>query len=169
MNIKGKHTRQRLLVLGLATCLVCICIPLAIGAQHKNAESNTPPSSEPTEQKAEQSNRSDQAKQGEPNEETEQGEQSKQGEPDHPTRTATGEVVDGSSMGGAIPLSTPNFRSYFGRAIQITYDGKTVMARINDCGALSGRSLDLQPGVIRALGFNDCPSWGTREVSYRIL
>ena len=74
-------------------------------------------------------------------------------------------------MGVAIPKSWSNYRFYFGRAVEIKYGGKTVVATINDCGGLSGgaRSLDLQPGVFKAFGFSTCQAWGVRTVSYRIL
>lgn len=89
----------------------------------------------------------------------------------NPGITATGAVCNDSSMGVAIPMSWSNYRSYFGRAVEIKYGGKTVVATINDCGGLSGgaRSLDLQPGVFKAFGFSTCQAWGVRTVSYRIL
>lgn len=89
----------------------------------------------------------------------------------NPGVTATGAVCDDYSMGVAIPLSWPNRSSYYGHAIEIKYNGKTVVATINDCGGLSGgaRHLDLQPGVFKAFGFNSCQAWGVRTVSYRIL
>lgn len=85
------------------------------------------------------------------------------------SRTATGEIVDDCSMGVAIPMSWPNYRSYFGKTIMINYGGRTVLATINDIGALTGRDLDLQPGVIRSFGFTSCKDWGFRLVSYWIL
>lgn len=89
----------------------------------------------------------------------------------NPGTTATGAVCDDNSMGVAIPLSWPNRSSYYGRAVEIKYGGKTVVATINDCGGLSGgaRHLDLQPGVFKAFGFSTCQAWGVRTVSYRIL
>lgn len=89
----------------------------------------------------------------------------------NPGTTATGAVCNDSSMGVAIPMSWPNYRSYYGRAIEISYNGRTVVATINDCGSLGGgaRSLDLQPGVFKAFGFSTCQAWGVRTVSYRIL
>ena len=55
--------------------------------------------------------------------------------------------------------------------MQISYDGMTVYAVINDCGGMGGgsRSLDLQPGVWKAFGYSSCDDWGLRTVSYRIL
>ena len=89
----------------------------------------------------------------------------------NPGTTATGAVCDDNSMGVAIPKSWPNRSSYYGRAVEIKYGGKTVVATINDCGGLSGgaRHLDLQPGVFKAFGFSTCQAWGVRTVSYRIL
>lgn len=85
--------------------------------------------------------------------------------------TATGAIVTESSMGVAIPMSWPNYRSYFGRSVEISYGGRTVVAVVNDCGGLGGgsRSLDLQPGVWKALGASSCNDWGVRTVSYRFL
>ena len=85
------------------------------------------------------------------------------------SRTATGETVDDCSMGVAIPMSWPNYRSYFGKTIMINYGGRTVLATINDIGALTGRDFDLQPGVIRSFGYTSCAAWGIRSVSYCIL
>lgn len=89
----------------------------------------------------------------------------------NPGTTATGAVCDDSSMGVAVPMSWPNYRSYFGRTVEISYGGKTVFATVNDCGYMGGgsRSLDLQPGVWKAFGFSSCNDWGLREVSYRFL
>ena len=85
--------------------------------------------------------------------------------------TATGAVVSESSMGVAVPMSMPNYRSYFGRSVEISYGGRTVVAVVNDCGGLGGgsRALDLQPGVWKALGASSCFDWGVRTVSYRFL
>ena len=74
-------------------------------------------------------------------------------------------------MGVAIPLSWPNARSYLGRQVEISYGGMTVIATVNDLGGMGGgsRSLDLQPGVWKALGASSCLDWGVRTVSYRFL
>ena len=89
----------------------------------------------------------------------------------NPAYTANGSICNDSSMGVAIPMAWSNYRSYFGRAVEISYGGKTIVATINDCGGLGGgaRSLDLQPGVFKAFGFSTCQAWGVRTVSYRIL
>ncbi len=89
----------------------------------------------------------------------------------NPGTTATGAVCDDYSMGVAIPMSMPNYRSYFGKTVEINYNGMTVYATVNDCGHMGGgsRVLDLQPGVFKAFGFKDCQSWGLRTVTYRFL
>lgn len=83
--------------------------------------------------------------------------------------TATGEIVDDHSMGVAISMSRPDYRSYLGKTILIHYGGMTVMAKINDVGALNGRDLDLQPGVFRSFGCGSCADWGIRPISFCIL
>lgn len=85
--------------------------------------------------------------------------------------TATGAVCDDWSMGVAVPMAWSNYRSYFNRRVEISYNGQSVIAVVNDCGYMGGgsRSLDLQPGVFKAFGFSDCDSWGLRTVSYRFL
>ena len=89
----------------------------------------------------------------------------------NPCRTATGDICDDNSMGVAIPMSWKNYRSYFGRTVEISYGGKTVLATVNDCGGMGSgsRVLDLQPGVFKAFGFSSCDAWGLRTVSYRFL
>lgn len=89
----------------------------------------------------------------------------------NPGTTATGAVCNDHSMGVAVPMSWPNYRSYLGRKVEIRYGGKTVIATVNDCGGMGGgsRSLDLQPGVFKKFGFSTCQAWGLRTVSYRFL
>lgn len=89
----------------------------------------------------------------------------------NPGTTATGAVCDDWSMGVAVPMSWSNYRMYFGRTVEINYNGMTVIATVNDCGYMGGgsRSLDLQPGVFKAFGFDNCYAWGVRMVSYRFL
>ncbi len=89
----------------------------------------------------------------------------------NPGTTATGALCDDNSMGVAIPMSWPNYSSYLGRSVEISYGGMTVVATVNDCGYMGGgsRSLDLQPGVFKAFGFSTCQAWGVRTVSYRFL
>ncbi|MDO5329385.1 MAG: hypothetical protein Q4E88_04760 [Coriobacteriia bacterium] len=92
-------------------------------------------------------------------------------DPGSGSRTATGEIVDDFSMGVAVPMSWPNYRSLFGHSIQIRMGGTVVIAKINDCGYMGGgsRSLDLQPGVFKAFGYGSCQAWGVRQVEYKIL
>lgn len=89
----------------------------------------------------------------------------------NPGTTATGAICDDNSMGVAVPKSMPNYRSYFGRTVEIVYGGQTVYATVNDCGNMGGgsRVLDLQPGVWKAFGFSSCRGWGLRTVKYRFL
>lgn len=89
----------------------------------------------------------------------------------NPGTTASGAVCDDYSMGVAIPMAWPRYWEYYGRTVEISYNGQTVLATINDCGNMGGgsRSLDLQPGVWKAFGFSSCLDWGLRTVSYRIL
>lgn len=85
--------------------------------------------------------------------------------------TADGSPCGPGTMGVAIPMAWPNYRSYFGKKIEISYNGVTVLATINDCGGMGGgiTSLDLQPGVYAKLGYPTALDWGRRQVSYRIL
>ncbi|WP_302964553.1 hypothetical protein [uncultured Adlercreutzia sp.] len=89
----------------------------------------------------------------------------------NPGTTSTGAICDDNSMGVAVPKSMPNYRSYFGRTVEIRYGGMTVYATVNDCGSMGGgsRVLDLQPGVWKAFGFSSCRDWGLRTVQYRFL
>ena len=92
-------------------------------------------------------------------------------ETDDPTvPTATGDYVDDYSMGVAVPMAW-GAENYYGRSVEITYNGHTVVATVNDCGGMGdgSRSLDLQPGVFKALGYDECDEWGLREVQYRFL
>lgn len=85
--------------------------------------------------------------------------------------TATGAVCDDWSMGVAVPMAWSGYRSYFNRSVEISYNGQSVIATVNDCGYMGGgsRALDLQPGVFKAFGFSTCDAWGLRTVSYRFL
>ena len=89
----------------------------------------------------------------------------------NPGITATGAVCDDWSMGVAVPMAWPRYWQYYGRTVEISYGGMTVLATVNDCGYMGGgsRVLDLQPGVWKAFGFSSCNDWGLRTVSYRFL
>lgn len=71
----------------------------------------------------------------------------------------------------AVPMSWPNYRSYFGKKVEISYNGKSVIGVISDCGGFGkyGRDLDISYTVIRAWGFNSTSAWGVRTVKWRIL
>lgn len=89
----------------------------------------------------------------------------------NPGTTATGAVCDDWSMGVAVPMAWPRYWQYYGRTVEISYGGMTVLATVNDCGYMGGgsRVLDLQPGVWKAFGYSSCNDWGLRTVSYRFL
>lgn len=89
----------------------------------------------------------------------------------NPGTTATGAICDDNSMGVAVPMSLPGYRKLFGRTVEISWNGKTVYATVNDCGSMrnGSRALDLQPGVWKAFGFSSCRAWGLRTVNYRFL
>lgn len=89
----------------------------------------------------------------------------------NPGITATGAICDDWSMGVAVPMAWTNYRQFFNHAVKIKYNGMTVLATVNDCGYMGAgaRSLDLQPGVFKAFGFNTCNSWGLRQVEFQIL
>lgn len=89
----------------------------------------------------------------------------------NPATTATGAVCDDNSMGVAVPMAWSKYWKYYGRTVEISYGGMTVLATVNDCGGMGGgsRVLDLQPGVWKAFGFKSCSDWGLRTVSYRFL
>lgn len=89
----------------------------------------------------------------------------------NPGTTATGAVCDDNSMGVAVPMAWGRYWQYYGRTVEISYNGMTVFATVNDCGYMGGgsRVLDLQPGVWKAFGFSSCNDWGLRTVSYRFL
>ncbi|WP_246599789.1 coiled-coil domain-containing protein [Gordonibacter massiliensis (ex Traore et al. 2017)] len=89
----------------------------------------------------------------------------------NPGTTATGDTCDDWSMGVAVPMAWPRYWQYYGRTVEISYMGMTVLATVNDCGYMGGgsRSLDLQPGVWKAFGFSSCNDWGLRTVNYRFL
>ena len=88
----------------------------------------------------------------------------------NPGTTATGSVCDDYSVCVAVPLAWGP-TAYYGRLVEISYGGMTVVATVNDCGGMGGgsRHLDLQPGVFKAFGFATCQDWGVREVRYRFL
>lgn len=82
--------------------------------------------------------------------------------------TALGDQVTEDSMGVAVPVA---WYHLLGHTIEIEYNGIVVTAIINDTGGFAGygRSLDLQPGVFKAFGFDNDDDWGVRTVRYRII
>lgn len=80
------------------------------------------------------------------------------------TTTASGVPLDDWSLTVASPWVP------LGSVVEIEYGGMTVQATVTDRGPyVSGRDLDLTPGVIAAFGFSDIYDWGVRTVSYRVL
>lgn len=84
--------------------------------------------------------------------------------------TATGDVVTEYSYGVAVPMCW-NTRENLGKTILIRYNGITVEGIINDVGGMGNgtRSLDLQPGIFKEFGADNCNEWGLRTVEYIIL
>ena len=84
--------------------------------------------------------------------------------------TATGTMCDDWSMGVAVPLAWGPSK-YYGRRVEISYEGRSVIATVVDCGGMNNgeRALDLQPGVFKAFGAKDCEDWGVRKLRYRFL
>lgn len=85
-----------------------------------------------------------------------------------PAITASGVPLYSTS----VTVAVPQHQSYLlGRAVEIVYDGKVVVATVTDTGGFAkyGRVLDLAPGVYKAFGFSTPEAWGTRTVHYRFL
>lgn len=74
--------------------------------------------------------------------------------------TASGDTLTPTSMGVAMKTMP------LGTIIEITYNGRTVTAVVNDRGPYSGnRQIDMQPAVASALGFSGVGTIGYRVVS----
>ena len=74
--------------------------------------------------------------------------------------TASGDTLTPTSMGVAMKTMP------LGTIIDITYNGRTVTAVVNDRGPYSGnRQIDMQPAVASALGFSGVGTVGYRVVS----
>ncbi len=74
--------------------------------------------------------------------------------------TASGDIVTPTSMGVAMKTMP------LGTIIEITYNGRTVTAVVNDRGPyIAGREIDMQPAVASALGFSGVGTVGYRVVS----
>jgi hypothetical protein len=55
-----------------------------------------------------------------------------------------------------------------GTSLRLCYRGRCVNARRWDSGPyVAGRQIDLNVGVVRALGVRDCASWGVRSLRWR--
>jgi rare lipoprotein A len=79
----------------------------------------------------------------------------------HGKRTANGERFNPDGMTAA-HKSLP-----FGTKLHLTYNGRTVIVRINDRGPfITGRQLDLSRGAARQLG---CIERGSCKVIYRVV
>lgn len=85
--------------------------------------------------------------------------------------TATGDDITEESIGVALPIAYGNVEQYYGKKILIRYNDIIVEAVINDCGYMENgiRTLDLQPGVFRRFGYDNCNDWGVRLVEYVIV
>ena len=88
----------------------------------------------------------------------------------NPGTTATGTRCDDWSVGVAVPIAWGP-QDYYGKYVEISYEGRSIIAPVVDCGGMGGgsRALDLQPGVFKAFGAKTCADWGLREVYYRFL
>lgn len=88
----------------------------------------------------------------------------------NPGETATGTICDDWSVGVAVPMAWGP-EQYYGRRVEISYDGQSIIAPIVDCGYMGNGyvSFDLQPGVFKAFGCDTCDDWGAREVEYRFV
>lgn len=87
--------------------------------------------------------------------------------------TATGAPCTWDSMGVAMYMYMPGLSSYYGRKVEISYGGRSVLAVVNDCGGFAGHypstMFDLQPGVWKALGASSAVNWGRRTIQYRFV
>ena len=88
----------------------------------------------------------------------------------NPGETATGTICDDWSVGVAVPLAWGPGQ-YYGRRVEISYEGQSIIAPIVDCGYMGNGyvTFDLQPGVFKAFGCETCDDWGVREVQYRYV
>lgn len=91
-------------------------------------------------------------------------------DPPGSTATASGVPLDESVPTVAMPMSMSPSR-FYGRQVQIVYNGMSIVATVTDCGAMGGgsRGLDLTPAIFRAFGASTADEWGLRSVSYRFL
>ena len=88
----------------------------------------------------------------------------------NPGETATGTICDDWSVGVAVAMAKGP-EQYYGRYVEISYEGRSIVAPVVDCGYMGNGyvTFDLQPGVFKAFGCETCDDWGVREVEYRYL
>ena len=88
----------------------------------------------------------------------------------NPGETATGTICDDWSVGVAVAMANGP-EQYYGRYVEISYEGRSSVAPVVDCGYMGNGyvTFDLQPGVFKAFGCETCDDWGVREVEYRFL
>ena len=81
---------------------------------------------------------------------------------------ANGEILGPDDMGVAVPVS---WWRLLGHHMEVEYNGIVVTVVVADTGPFAqwGRSLDLQPGVWKAFGFDSLWDWGVREVRFRVI
>jgi hypothetical protein len=93
-------------------------------------------------------------------------------DPDNPDAgrlTASGRAFSDSGVTVAVPQGQEYL---LGRAVEINYNGITVVATVTDTGSFGskyGRVLDLAGGVYKAFGYSSSSDWGVHTVSYRFL
>ncbi|MBQ9057760.1 MAG: hypothetical protein IJ125_01090 [Atopobiaceae bacterium] len=91
-------------------------------------------------------------------------------DPPGSTATASGVPLDDNVPTVALPMSQDPAR-FYGRRIEISYGGMSVIATITDCGYMDAgrRGLDVSTAVYRAFGFVTGDDWGLRTVRYRFI
>jgi rare lipoprotein A (peptidoglycan hydrolase) len=88
----------------------------------------------------------------------------KSGVASHYSKTFTGRGASGARI-GPYSMMVAHETLPFHTLIEFEYNGKRAVASVEDRGPYSsGRSFDLGPGIVRALGFN-----GVHTVRYRIV
>jgi hypothetical protein len=84
-------------------------------------------------------------------------------------RTADGSDLTNTTVGVAVPIEWKS--KLFGKTLEIEDKGIQIRAKVTDVGHFlkNGRSLDLQPGVFKAFGFNTASAWGVHTVRWRVV
>ena len=58
-------------------------------------------------------------------------------------------------MGVAVPMAWPRYWQYYGRTVEISYGGMTVLATVNDCGYMAAAAARLtRSPAWKAFGFS---------------